>query len=437
MPEPPNQVTSRQRRANWVGLRTLRQVPKVVGEMPDGEPVYEVRSVRVVLDGSGGHFVRVTSCSRCGRELAGTPVLTPLDLDRPVRPMICGDCIRQAGVFGVWDSEGAEPGGPAAPLPVAEEEPAPPAPPAADPAAEDKHVERLDVMERHLRAVTHRLNELGRVARAQGEEGNARAEREAAATVTLREELASVRASVEEASRQVAEREEAAAAAVRDEVATVRAAMEQVRSEIEAVMGEWRAAADEASAGGSGDVAALVQQIEAQGAELAQVAAAVVESRTVLEAATGATRELARAHDALDRRLTDAVARSGALQVDVSSIDQALTTRLAEAEERLSHQIAGQRGSLETALEASVAASVAGLVRAHQELAGGQAVLESRLGAIVGQLAQVSSRLDSLVERLANQPPPPEAVRVPQPGGDVLDALDRQLEAATRRLAAR
>jgi hypothetical protein len=428
MPESPNQATSRQRRANWVGLRTLRQVPKVVGEMADGETVYEVKSVRLVLDGSGGHFVRVTSCSRCGRELPGTPVLTPLDLERPLRPMICSECIRQAGVSTVWDSEGAEPGGLG---PSADPAPAPaPAPAAGDPVVVDKQVERLDLMERHLRAMTDRVNELGRVARAQQVEGKARAEQDDAAATALRSELASVRAALEEVGRRQEERAEALRAAV-DET---RAWAQDTRSEIEAAIAEMRAPGPDA--GAEGDVTGLAQRLEAQSAELARIAAAVVESRTVVEASTGATRELARAHDALDRRLSEAAARFGALQVDATSVDAALTTRVAEAEERLSQRIAGQWGDLETAIESSVTASVAGIVRAQEELAGGQAVLKARLGALAGQLAQVSNRMDSLVQRLAS-PPPAEPEPALAPGGDFLDALDRQLDAAARRLAAR
>ena len=63
MSESANQPSSRQRRANWVGLRTLRQLPKAAGETAAGEPVYEVRSIRLMLDVTGANFVRVASCS--------------------------------------------------------------------------------------------------------------------------------------------------------------------------------------------------------------------------------------------------------------------------------------------------------------------------------------------------------------------------------------
>jgi uncharacterized coiled-coil protein SlyX len=397
MAESPNDASSRQRRANWVGLRTLRQRPKAVGETADGETVYEVRSVRLMLDGSGAHFVRVATCSRCGQELAGNPVLTPLDLDRPVRPVICTDCIRQAGVSTVWDAEGVEPvplRPPAAeePAPAVEEEPAPPAPPPADWVVDDKQVARVDAMERHLRAVTDRINELGRVARAQQSE-----------------------------AKQQAEREEAAAAALRQELASVRAALDEVRAQ---------SAGQEPGAGGQADVARLLQQLETQSAELARLAAAVADSRTIVEASAGATRELARSHDALDRRLTEAVTRFSAPPADPPAVDvnAAVASRVAEAEGRLSHQVAAQWGDLETAIESSVGASVAGVARANEE----------RVEALARQLAQVSSRLDTLVERLGSMENRPAAERTaPEPAGDFMDALDRQLDAAARRLAAR
>ncbi|MDQ4069819.1 MAG: hypothetical protein M3203_10180, partial [Actinomycetota bacterium] len=59
------------RRATWVGLRTLRQRPKMVGDARSGEPVFEVRSVRLVLREGASHFSRLTECSKCGREVPG------------------------------------------------------------------------------------------------------------------------------------------------------------------------------------------------------------------------------------------------------------------------------------------------------------------------------------------------------------------------------
>jgi len=86
----------RHNRVNWVGLRTLRQRPTVIGETEAGEPIVEVRSVRLVLRDGANHFSRMATCAKCGREIPGGPVLTPGDLDAPAHPVICRDCARTA-----------------------------------------------------------------------------------------------------------------------------------------------------------------------------------------------------------------------------------------------------------------------------------------------------------------------------------------------------
>ena len=96
MAEGSNTGPRRHGRASWVALRTLRQVPKVIGETGAGEPIVEIRSVRLVLRAGAHHFSRVTTCSKCGREVPGAPVLGPGDLDHPPHPVICKDCVRTA-----------------------------------------------------------------------------------------------------------------------------------------------------------------------------------------------------------------------------------------------------------------------------------------------------------------------------------------------------
>src|SRR3954447_16389491 len=68
--------TSHHKRAVWVGVRTLRQRPKVVGYTGAGECVFAVRSVRLVLRRDADHFNRLLACSECGTELLGGPVFT-------------------------------------------------------------------------------------------------------------------------------------------------------------------------------------------------------------------------------------------------------------------------------------------------------------------------------------------------------------------------
>jgi hypothetical protein len=77
-------------------LRTLRQIPKVVGQTDAGETIYEVRSARLVLRGDAAHFNRLVRCSKCGREVPGRAVLGPGDLDQPPQAVVCNDCVEAA-----------------------------------------------------------------------------------------------------------------------------------------------------------------------------------------------------------------------------------------------------------------------------------------------------------------------------------------------------
>ena len=96
MSESSTPAPRRHNRANWVALRTLRQLPKVVGETSAGEPIVEVRSVRLVLREGAAHFSRMATCSKCGREVPGAAILSPSDLDHPPHPVICRHCVRTA-----------------------------------------------------------------------------------------------------------------------------------------------------------------------------------------------------------------------------------------------------------------------------------------------------------------------------------------------------
>ena len=304
MPDLQNQAASRQRRANWVALRTLRQLPKPAGETLAGDPIYEIRSVRLVLQGVGSNFLRLTNCSRCGRELAGAPVLTPADLDRPVQPMICTHCIRSAGVSTTWESEA---GGAA--MPPAEREPELAAAAPGGPPAEGRPA-RLDVLERHLRAVTDRVNELGRVARSQQADADDRGRRA-----------------------------EATASELRDELLALRASSEGTRAELQRLAGahaelERRADLPPAAEAGAGagplreELARLTQLVEDQRAEVARLVTALGETQR-------GHAELAVACQILEGRLAEATAEPGADHVDKAMVEDLVSTRLAETEARL------------------------------------------------------------------------------------------------------
>lgn len=424
MPEPSNQ-TSPQRRANWVGLRTLRQRPKPVGVTADGEAVYEIRSARLVLRGLSPHFDRLAPCARCGKELPAAPVLTVADLDRPLRPVICTDCVKGTGVSTVWEppaaSRPAEVGGEVAE--VAEVEVVAVVEVAAPAAAEGERRDgRLDVFERHLRAVTERVNELGKTLRALGQEGDERRRGDEAARSAL--------------------------AGVGDQISTQRAELADVRSAITELRSELHRLSD-----ASRDLVRAHQELDQR---LADAPAAT-------EVPAADLGPLVAAHEALERRVAEVEARPPEVppSVDLSDIERLLTSRLAEVEARVTDQMAGQWARLERAIEASVRVSSEGFGRAQEELATGQAGAVQRLDALAAQVAHVggrmdamaswvattNDRLDSLEERaeralLAGAPrleiPPWQAPE--ESSGEsrsLLETLDRQLQDAASRLAAR
>jgi hypothetical protein len=116
--------TSHLKRAVWVGVRTLRQRPRVVGYTGAGECVFAVRSVRLVLRRDADHFNRLLACSECGGELLGEPVFTAAELARRSRPVVCTVC--QSGPVPAAESAVDWPRPPEATFaPVA---PSPPAP---------------------------------------------------------------------------------------------------------------------------------------------------------------------------------------------------------------------------------------------------------------------------------------------------------------------
>lgn len=424
MPDPSNQA-SLQRRANWVGFRTLRQRPKLVGATPGGEPVYEIRSVRLVLRGLSPHFDRLAPCSRCGKEVPAAPVLNVADLERALRPVICTACVRDTGVSTVWDSTGARPRAIGAPVAEASgPKPAEPAPASETGAEKDATLESLT---RHLRAVTVKVNELGK---------HLGAERAASEQRRQREE--EVRAALAGLGDQVD--------AQRAEVAAVLSAVTDVRSQLERLAESNRT------------LAQANRQLEAE--------AAVRPSGPPGELATvvDAQQELSRAHGELAQRLLAAEARWTA---DPSEIRREVAGVVEEVEGRLANQIARQWGDLETAIESSVKIHASAIGRSHREMADVQAEVVERLDALAAHVAQVGTRMDALAAWAAStnirldaleeraeraflaSPPAPDTGHwdaaadaadespTAASSGGLLDTLERQLQAASSRLAAR
>ena len=82
------------RQATWVALKTLRQRPTLVGQTDEGAAVYQVRSVRLLLAPGAAHFRRLVTCAKCGRDVPGSPILAPGDLERPANSVFCDRCVR-------------------------------------------------------------------------------------------------------------------------------------------------------------------------------------------------------------------------------------------------------------------------------------------------------------------------------------------------------
>jgi hypothetical protein len=521
--EPRKDVSQRQRRANWVGLRTLRQRPKLVGTTGDGEPIYEVRSVRLVLLGMSPHFNRLAPCTRCGRELPGAPVMSPADLDAELRHMICADCVRVAGVISVWDPEparraargapapegddadGALPEPPAGPgagiepaAPPAAQAPTPPPEPGIEPVVElvapvgapapgavapapgppvapgpavaPGPDERVAAMERHLRAVTARINELGHLAAAQQARVEERRRLDA-------EEAAARQAAVDQALADL--RAELTSVAGREDAAEAQGVEDRLN---EALAGLSRLVASQ-----QGDIATVATKLAETGSDVRRLAE-VTEELALDHHALG--RRVAEGHDAaalggVDRRLDELAQTVQTLErrvddgpapaSDVAGLDGRLG-ELARAHEALEHRLLSdldarserQRAELD-AIEAGAATRATQFLQGNEELAREQVILDRRLEALAGQLERLAGRIEELVawtgpagERLdalerglqealrtrSRRPESPRnggdeaSARAPGvmasgPPGSLLESLDRQLEAAASRLAAR
>jgi hypothetical protein len=245
----PSDEASPHRRATWVALRTLRQRPTVIGRTGDGETVFGIRSVRVVLRGDSPHFNRLAECSKCGRDVPGAPVLGPADLDQPSHPVICSNCVRSAPMPS-W-----------VPAPA----PAPAVPPPVQVAAEPVHDGRLKALEAQLREVVTQLVAGADVQRSQG----------AAADATS--------AALTEVRAEVREMADGAAA---------------------------RAAATEAEVRRS--VGSLTELVETQHRDMVALAGAVADTRSGVERVAESNRVLARVQHELHQRLLDTMARISA-----------------------------------------------------------------------------------------------------------------------------
>lgn len=222
-PEPPDDASSAHRRATWVGLRTLRQRPRPVGQTPAGDPIVEVRSVRLVLRNEASHFNRLVPCSKCGAEVPGSAVVSLADLDQPAYPVICTDCVRTA-TAGTGFLDRRPPAVPAAveDAPSAVEPQVEPAPAPAGVAPAGGEVDAALV---EVRA------ELAAASEAAAARAGVLAEDLRRLAGGLQDELRQMRAELDEDLRRTSE----ALAAVTGELPALRSAIERVAEEARAV----------------------------------------------------------------------------------------------------------------------------------------------------------------------------------------------------------
>jgi hypothetical protein len=346
VPEPSDQASQRQRHANWIGLRTLRQRPKLAGVLSDGELVYEVRSVRLLLRGQAPYFNRLVACERCGRDQAGAPVLTPADLDAPLRPMICTECVQKAGVSSVWEPEVVKPATELVNPAVAKT----PDPALAPPASRAEH---------QTGALTARVDELRALVDAQGARDEDRRREHDAALMAVRgamsQALGEVRAEIAAASAANASRVDALEANLRETVAALTGFIEAQRVDLTAVVTEMV------------QVRADVQAVAANGQDHETGVQATLEA-------------------AIDQRLQE-------LAAQVAHATAASTTRLDELDERLG-RLADQLSTVTAAVTAAlIAAPTSPTMSTHSGVADGGAAL---LDALDAQLRGASDRIAAL-----------------------------------------
>lgn len=425
------------RRANWVGLRTLRQRPRVVDQTESGEPVFEVRSVRLLLRPDADHFNRLAQCSKCGRNVPGPPVLAPGDLDRPANSVICKECVR--GATGSSSGLVPRPAARVQSVPRVDKVETPETAPSTQEVADDGRLSRL---ESQLHEASTRLEELGDVQRAESLERR-RADEAAQASIqnALAGQLAELRAELAASATSVAGRVGALEDNLRRSVAGVAEALSQQREQVGAMSGAIAQTRAELVTIGNGG------PVDPRWAEEAE--------RRIAEALR------AELQAAISDRVAKATVDAASIQEQVRSNAMAIT-----------HMVEVQRTDLQGALDDRLSLELASVNQSLADLAKAQAEIEARLDALAdraqqveGQVSAVAAsvradttrlhtleqKIDESIRRLTElaearrrevRTAQPSAARKAQAasadvaaGGDLLDSLERQLQEAETRLA--
>ncbi|MDQ3896533.1 MAG: hypothetical protein M3326_04640 [Actinomycetota bacterium] len=409
MSESSSPAPRRHNRANWVGLRTLRQLPKVVGETSAGEPIVEVRSVRLVLREGATHFSRMATCSKCGREVPGAPVLGPGDLDHPPHPVICKDCVRTASVPVLRpDRRSVQPAAESEPAGATDFE----AEPDGDVAVLQRRIAQLEALVRRDRADWEKALE--------DRMGAARTERRALAA----EELAPAREDVDELAALEARMDrkvERVTQRLEDQRAELGVDVERLAGSLAGAAGSGRL--DDLEARLTEKLATLQAQLDARATSLVEDLVRGLDER--VEASRAEARRIeAQVVDRLDRqaeRSRRAGGGAGRLEALEEQLDEAMQRLAALVEsQRVEFQEAFVDGLAEVrsafaALDEGTTERLSALEEAAgdraaelSELAELQATLDTGLGELRSEIEQlretgrkgahIDSRLDTLVD---------------------------------------
>ena len=317
-----------QKRATWVALRTLRQRPKIVDQGANGEPIFEVRSVRLILGDKADHFNRLAECSKCGREVPGSPVLSQSDLTRLSHSVICTECVRTATVSSLGiDPTPLQDAAPLASLP-AEAMNQPTSEPVG-PAVDDG---RIVALESQLGAVLTLLTDLADVQRTESVQ---RREADDALQSHFR---AALLQGLDDVRPQVA-------SATKGEPSSVDALEARVRQSF----------------------AGVVELVQSQRSELGALGAALAETRSELGA-------VAESNQALAARLDDVASRLSAHPTP-GGLVEAFRDEIAEVGSRLAGSLDAQRADLQAALTEGLTAARLEFATLEQELQGSVSAL--------------------------------------------------------------
>ena len=346
MPEAPGRAEDH-KRATWVALRTLRQRPKIVDQAADGEPIYEVRSVRLILRDKADHFNRLAECSKCGREVPGAPVLSQSDLTRASHSVICKECVRTATVASAGRN------------PMPRESTVAPVPPPAEtvsqtttepvaPAVDDA---RIAAVESQLGTILTLLTDLADVQRTE--------------SVQRREADAALQSHFRDALLQ---------------------GLDDVRPQVASSSDVDPSAVDALEARVRQSFAGVVELVQSQRGELGTLGATVAETRSEVGKVVESNRALAAGLDDVASRLS--------AQPTPRGMVEAFRDEIAEVESRLAGTLDAQRAELQAALREGLTQARLEFASLEQELQGSVVALAELVEAQRGQLeTALSNRL--------------------------------------------